>query len=82
MDSKQSAPHPDMACLLQEIDDFLQQTEMGASYFGKKSVGNSELVSRLRAGCEIKRRTEAGVRKFMASEVETRATAVVAGAAE
>ena len=82
MDSKQSSAHPDMSCLLQEIVDFLDQTGMGVSYFGKKAVGNSELVSRLRSGCEIKRRTEAGVRKFIEAETKRRADAVVSEVAK
>jgi len=38
------------ASLLTEIEAFLTETQMSPSYFGKRAVGNSELVVRLRAG--------------------------------
>lgn len=47
------------------IGHFLDETGMGASYFGKKAVGNSELVKRLKCGGEILPRTERRVREFM-----------------
>ena len=53
--------------LLQEIDAFLSSTGMGASYFGKQAVGNSELVRRLRDGGRIWPETEIKVRAFMAA---------------
>ncbi len=34
--------------LLTEIEGFIAETGMGETYFGKVSVGNSELVPRLR----------------------------------
>lgn len=55
--------------LLAEIESFLVQTGMGKSYFGKASTGNSELVSRLRAGKKIWPDTEIAVRKFMADRI-------------
>lgn len=51
--------------LLTEIQDFLASTGMGASYFGKAACGNSELVSRLRAGRRVWPETEDRVRAFM-----------------
>ena len=51
--------------LLQEIEAFLAENGMGASYFGKRAVGNSELVSRLRGSGRIWPETEAKVRSFM-----------------
>lgn len=55
--------------LLQEIEAFLSDQEMGASYFGKVAVGNSELVPRLRRGGRVWPETEAKVRSFMFSTV-------------
>ena len=52
--------------LLHEIDRFLSATGMGPSYFGKKAVNNSELVSRLRAGKRVLVETDAAVRLFIA----------------
>lgn len=54
--------------LLQDIDAFLSETRMGESYFGKKAAGNSELVSRLRAGGRIWPETETRVRSFILTE--------------
>ena len=51
--------------LLQEIEAFLATQKMGASYFGKKAVGNSEVVPRLRDGGRIWPETEARLRSFM-----------------
>ena len=51
--------------ILNEIEAFLADTGMGATYFGKRAVNNSELVARLRAGGAIHFRTEDSVRKFI-----------------
>jgi len=51
--------------LLSEIERFLTDAGMGESYFGKKAVGNSELVKRLRAGRPVLTSTEAAVRDFI-----------------
>lgn len=53
--------------LLQDIEAFLSEQEMGASYFGKVAVGNSELVPRLRRGGRVWPETEVKVRSFMFS---------------
>lgn len=47
------------------VDEFLNETGMGPAYFGKKSVGNSELVRRLRNGGDIFSSTERRVRNFI-----------------
>ena len=52
--------------LLAEIEAFLSATQMGASYFGKKATGNSEMVPRLRNGGRVWPETERQVRDFMA----------------
>lgn len=51
--------------ILTEIDAFLSDTGMGASYFGKKAVGNSEVVARLRAGGRIWPETRDKLRDFI-----------------
>lgn len=62
--------HPE---LLRDIDAFLDATGMGSSYLGKASVGNSELVPRLRNGGRVFRDTEDRVRAFMAARLEEHA---------
>ena len=54
--------------ILPEIESFLSETGMGESYFGKKAVGNSELVDRLRNGRRIWPDTEERVRDFIQSQ--------------
>lgn len=51
--------------LLTEIETFLERSEMGASYFGKASCGNSEVVDRLRAGGRVWPETEIKIRAFI-----------------
>lgn len=51
--------------LLTEIEAFLANTEMGVSYFGKASCGNSEVVDRLRSGRRVWPETEIKIRAFM-----------------
>lgn len=56
------------ADLLSKIDKFLSDTGMGASYFGKRAVGNSELVGRLRSGGQVYLGTGAKVDEFIEKE--------------
>ena len=70
--------------LLKAVEDFLSQSGMGASYFGKVAVGNSELVKRLRAGGRVLVDTDRDVRAFIAeyspsSEAPSSAVASVEG---
>lgn len=58
--------------LLTDIEAFLAGTGMGASYFGKSAVGNSELVPRLRSGGRVWPETEMKVRAFMLSRSHAR----------
>jgi hypothetical protein len=51
--------------LLSEVTDFLAETGMGVSYFGKISSGNSELVHRLKNGGRVWPETADRVRSFM-----------------
>lgn len=54
--------HPE---LLAKIEAFLAETGMGASYFGKAAVKNSEVVPRLRSGGRVWPETEATLCEFM-----------------
>lgn len=54
--------------LLDEIDAFLAERGMGASYFGKIAAGNSEIVHRLRNGKRVWPETEKKVRDFIRAE--------------
>jgi hypothetical protein len=58
--------------LREEVEQFLAESGMGASYFGKKAVGNSELVHRLRAGKHVLTITDARVREFIREERASR----------
>lgn len=58
--------------LLTEIEEFLTETGMGPSYFGKAAMNNSELVSRLRKGGRVWPETEQKVRAFIRSQRKTR----------
>ena len=66
--------------LIDDVETFLAETGMGASYFGKRATGNSELVARLRSGRRCWPETAARVREFIASE-RLRRTDPVHGAA-
>ena len=57
--------HANHLGLLKLIDQFLEETGMGESYFGKKAVGNSEVVKRLREGGRVWPETEAQLLKFI-----------------
>lgn len=63
--------------LLTEIEVFLSETRMSASYFGKLASGNSELVKRLRDGRRIWPETDVKIRAFiMAKRQEKKAEKV------
>lgn len=68
MDSQNRKIHPAMAGLMSEIQEFLDTTGMGSSYFGRVSVGNTELLARLRLGSEIRRGTEQRVLDYIKAE--------------
>lgn len=59
-----------MSTLITDIEAFLAETGMGASYFGKAAAKNSELVQRLRAGGRVWPETEEQVRRFIAARRE------------
>lgn len=65
----QNTHHPQ---LLADIEAFLTETGMGASYLGKAAVGNSEVVSRLRIGRRVWPETEAALVRFMAAQRQVR----------
>lgn len=54
--------------LIEEIEAFLVESGMGASYFGKIATGNSEVVSRLKAGGRVWPETEQKLRAFIRAE--------------
>lgn len=51
--------------LLHDIERFLDESGMAETYFGKRAVGNSELVSRLRGGGRVWPETEKKARAFI-----------------
>ena len=59
----------DTDILRAQISAFLADSGMSPSYFGKLSVGNSELVARLYGGGTVTLDTAQAVRKFMKSEM-------------
>lgn len=68
----QNKHHPQ---LMAEIEAFLTETGMGASYFGKAAVRNSEVVARLRSGRRVWPETEAALAKFIAAQRKAREAA-------
>lgn len=79
MSSKEdkSAPMltPPNKLLLDEIEAFLNETGLSSSYLGKRAVGNSELVSRLRNGGRVWPETEESLRDFMSKYREMKQAA-------
>ena len=73
----------DTPSLLIEIEAFLAETGMGATYFGKRSANDSALVSRLRAGATpktgkpvfVRPEVQASIREFIKSETKRRRVA-------
>jgi hypothetical protein len=63
IDHHKTEPHMD--CLLSEVERFLKLTGMSSSYLGKRAVGNSEIVKRLRNGGTCYSSTEQKLRAFM-----------------
>ena len=63
--------------LLNEIREFLKSSEMGPSYFGKVSCGNSNLLRNLESGGSVTLRTAARIRAFIAERNEEFNTARV-----
>lgn len=51
--------------LLDEIEAYLSETGMSATYFGKLAMNTSDLVPRLRRGGRVWPETEAKVRAFL-----------------
>lgn len=51
--------------LLAEIEDFCRETAMAESTFGRVVVNDGKLVSRLRRGGDVTRRTERRIRQFI-----------------
>jgi hypothetical protein len=53
--------------ILSDVETYLAKSGMSDTYFGKKAVGNSELVARLREGGGLHFTTEARVRGFISA---------------
>lgn len=51
--------------LLQEIETFLKAHGMYPSYFGRDAINDTALVSRLRAGGDVRLETVDRIRAFM-----------------
>jgi hypothetical protein len=64
--STANAPDPG-TLLLEDLEAFLRETGMGASTFGRKAMGNSAFVLKLRDGRNVYLATEAKVRAQMAT---------------
>lgn len=58
--------------LLSDIREFLTETGMGQSYFGKVACGNSEVVGRLESGRTITLETAEKIKAFIASRSPSR----------
>lgn len=57
------------ADILTEIEAFRERTGLPATTFGRKAIGDANLVEDLQAGRELRRATEQKVRTFMAEYV-------------
>ena len=53
--------------LLNEIEKFLRKTGMVASVFGRRAVGDPNLVNQVRGGRELRHDTLLRVRRFMSA---------------
>lgn len=63
------------ADLISTIERFLAAHSMPPTTFGRRSIGDANLIDDLRAGRELRRATRQRVREFM-REIETDAVAV------
>lgn len=64
--------------LISDIREFLGETGMGSSYFGKAACGNSEVVGRLENGRTITLETAEKIRAFMKERRSVRKRSVEA----
>lgn len=55
------------ADILNLIEGFCKRHDMPPTTFGRKAIGDANLIDNLRAGRELRRATEARVSNFMAS---------------
>lgn len=63
--------------LLIDIEAFIRDHGMAESRFGRDAVNDTTFIPQLRAGREVRRRTERRVRQFMAAYVPAAALAEV-----
>lgn len=55
------------ATILSEAERFIADSGIPPTTFGRRAIGDANLIDNLRAGRELRRATEARVRHFMAS---------------
>lgn len=60
-----------MEDLIAEIDEFLENSKMADTTFGKKAVNDGKFVSRLREGGECLPRTATRAREFISAQTMT-----------
>jgi len=58
--------------LLELVNEFLTESGMGPTYFGKLAANNTELVNRLRAGRPVLTSTEQRAREFIMQRSQMR----------
>lgn len=51
--------------LLTEIEAFRQEADLPETTFGRRAIGDANLIANLRAGRELRRATAAKIRNFM-----------------
>jgi len=61
----------DLRTLLSEIETYLSQTGMAPTTFGRKAVGDANLVSRVRTEANLTLRTIGRVRRFIRETAPT-----------
>jgi len=57
------------ATILTEIETFRAAHGIAATAFGRRAIGDANLIANLEAGRELRRATEARVRSFMAGYI-------------
>lgn len=70
MNNDATQNRPRMNELVNAVDQFTAATGLKDSYLGKRAVGNSELIGRLRSGGQCLPATEQKLREFMRQRLE------------
>lgn len=58
------------ADILKEVEVFIAEHDIPLTTFGRRAVGDPNLIPGLRSGRELRRSTERRVREFMQSHAE------------